>query len=193
MILDNLIQNCDANGVDIDNARGGSNTTVRGNIIDGASDVGITGADAVDYTVENNFIRNVLLNTSPFEQNTHAGLVCESAASGCKNCNYSNNTIENVMQGIYVEDTESFTATGNLISGIASPKGSHAIDIDTTVSGADIENNTIEGIPPGMQYAIVQLSAPSGIFKNNIIHANGNLAIWPPNPPGWTLSGNQID
>jgi parallel beta-helix repeat protein len=192
-VLNNSIQNCDANGVNIDNASGGSRTVVRGNTIDGASDVGITGSDAVDYTVENNLIRNILLDTSPFEQNTHIGLACESAASGCKNCNYSNNTIENVTGGIWVENTVGLTAIGNLICGIASPINSHAINIEATVSGADIENNTITGIPAHMQWTIVQLSAPSGIFKNNVIYANGNLAIWPSNPPGWYLSGNQIN
>src|SRR5208337_2201480 len=50
-ILGNTIQNCDANGVTVDNASGGSGSIVRGNTIDGASDVGITGSDAVNFLV----------------------------------------------------------------------------------------------------------------------------------------------
>ena len=198
-IRKNYIQNCDANGITVDNASGGSGCTVNGNTIDGASDVGITGSDAVDYTVRNNVIKNIIMNSSPFEQNTNLGLCCEARAAGCKNCTYQDNIISNILVGAYIGNVQGLKFNENIINAITYTHNNYtpypvpfAINVDKTTSDVDIEDNIIENLPHKMQTPIVQLLSPSGIFKNNLIFANGGrIPIYVPNS-GWKLIGNKI-
>jgi parallel beta-helix repeat protein len=197
-ILTNTLQNCDANGVTIDNASGGSGCIVRGNTIDGASDVGITGSDAVNFLAEKNLVKNITMNTSPFEQNTNIGLACEGDEAGCKNCSYVDNMIDNTLVGADIGYVNGLSFKNNVINGIVDthngfPGIPFAINVDTKTVGVDIENNLIKGMPPHTTTPIVQLLSPGGgTFKNNTIYTNGgNLPIWAPNG-GWTIVGNKL-
>jgi len=197
-IQDNCMQNCDANGVTIDNSTGGSGCRVKRNMVDGASDVGITGSDAVNLLVEKNTIKNITMNTSPFEQNTNIGVACEGNNAGCLNCSYVENTIENTLVGAYIGFVNGLSFRKNTINGIIAtgngfPGIPFGINVDTKTLGVDIENCLIEGIPNHTTTPIVQLLSPSGgTFKNNSIYTNGGtLPIWAPNS-GWTIIGNKL-
>ncbi|HYW01114.1 MAG TPA: right-handed parallel beta-helix repeat-containing protein [Candidatus Acidoferrum sp.] len=197
-IQDNHMQNCDANGVTIDNSTGGSGCVVRRNFVDGASDVGITGSDAVNYLVEKNTIKNVTMNTSPFEQNTNIGVACEGNSAGCINCSYVENTIENTLVGAYIGFVNGLNFKKNIINGIVAtgngfPGIPFAVNVDTKTTGVVVENNLVEGLPSVMQSPIVQLLSPTGgIFKNNMIFTNGGkLAIWSPSGT-WQIFDNKL-
>ena len=81
-ILNNYVQNCDANGITVGNqgssgAFAGSNTSIVGNVVDGASDVGITSWYGNIVLAKNNTVRNVTMNTSPWGNQSHVGMMIE--------------------------------------------------------------------------------------------------------------------
>jgi parallel beta-helix repeat protein len=224
-VLNNFVEDSDANGITVSNFGGGNGNVVEGNTVDGASDVGITGWDAIDYTVQNNIVKNVSLNTSPFAQNSHIGIMAEGAGNGtgCRRCTYNQNIVENIVgsgmssapgtrnnsstnqneeilfegntlrncgRGIGVNHNVGFRAINNVIDGILDPNG-WAISVGSDASEVYLEGNQIQGLPTGMQ-RVVQLFAPTGTFKNNVIYTNGNTAIWVKYPTGWNITGNSI-
>ena len=139
----------DANGITIGNHSAkdqaiGGNNIISQNIVDGASDVGITGLDPIDSIVEQNTIRNVNMNTSPFNQNTHIGMAVEKAGLA-QHVIYRQNRIENCLgDGIstfghtpdsgtdLIWDNNYITNCGN---------GLYA----NMVTGITITNNTVNG------------------------------------------------
>jgi parallel beta-helix repeat protein len=198
-----LVQRSDANGITVSNQAGGSGNAVIGNTVDGASDVGITGWHAVDYTVANNIVRNVNMNTSPFLQNTHIGIMAEggSGGPGCSGVVYRNNIIENCSgSGLYCSPAADGVTNKNVIldgntirncgrglcinrtDTISVTKNTFdtttdpngfGLLVDTNVNRADIEGNTWKGIAAS---PIIKLRAPNGIFQQNMIQSGGQLA-----------------
>jgi parallel beta-helix repeat protein len=216
-----LIMNSDANGITIDNAGGGGDCVVSGNTVDGASDVGITAWNGVHLTVTSNTVRNINLNTSPYSENTHVGIMLEGP-SGCNSCAYTNNAIQNCgvalcsdphagtntntifnsntatmcQQGAYINKSDTITLNNNTFNGITSPTG-YGIEVAQYVTNATITNNIISNVISSLKPAIIILIGPSGTLTGNTIHNDGKLtAIWqnPLKLPGWawTIQNNTI-
>jgi len=164
-ILNNLIVNSDANGVTIDNQDGtGSGTTVSGNTVDGASDVGITSWGGNNIEVLNNVIRDITLNISPYGitgpngQDSHVAMYTEQNSRG--SLVFEGNYIQNVGCGYYSDSATGVQVesnTFNLASG-------------TTVAGSDSGSGTFSGntiYEPGG--AVINLSSGWTIQNNTII------------------------
>jgi len=196
IIQNNYVENSDANGISVNNQNGGSGTLVQGNLVNGASDVGITGWDAVDLTVTKNTVQNVTMNTSPYEQNSHTGLSAEGAgnATGSKNCTYSENTITNCPYGMYsapangnnspLNQNRSIVFENNTISNCLS-----AITVNHNV-GFTCKSNIMKSFPNGAEWAIKILNDASSLdLEYNTIeglptslqgYPNAIIQLYPP-------------
>jgi len=174
-VLNNLVQNSDANGITISNQHGGSGNLVQGNVVDGASDVGITGWDAVDYTVQQNIVKNVTLSTSPFGNNSHIGILAEGSpnGTGSKNCTYSENTVSNVLgSGMYSSPANATNSPSNQNEDIVFESNTiqncgMGITVNHTI-GFTGTSNLIDGITNVRGWAIqVGPDASSVVFTGN--------------------------
>jgi len=100
IVQDNTILNSNANGISVSNAGNhGSGYQVLNNMVNGASDVGISVWEGVSALVHGNNVQNVTLNLSPYQQNTHVGILAEGQAP-CRNVIFSNNTVSNISSPI---------------------------------------------------------------------------------------------
>jgi parallel beta-helix repeat protein len=176
-VLNNYVQNSDANGITISNKDGGEGCLVSGNVVDGASDVGITGWDAMNYTVQNNTVKNIIMNSSPFDQNSHVGIMAEGPGNGtgCKNCIYSGNIISNVLgagmisapasrQNDPKNQNQNILFDDNKISDCQS-----GIELDHNV-GFTATNNVIDGIfDDTVGVIIVRDDCINVIIESNLI------------------------
>ena len=238
IVQNNTIINSGANGISVSNSvnnsqKGrGSAHQVLNNIIDGASDVGISVWEGVGTLVQGNTVQNIVMNMSPYQQNTCDGIIFEGT-NPCSNLTFSNNTVSNIsrpngslykglgigggpdgssniqflnntIQNVYsairfVGDVAGLVATGTSVNGttstteplvtiVANRKGN-------SPTGADLEHNTLAGMPSGMTCAIIVLLAGSGKFINNTIHANGNVAmkVNPSIAGDWVTTPNTIE
>src|SRR5208282_4660804 len=96
IVQSNTIVNSNANGISVGNAgNNGSGHQVLSNIVNGASDVGISVWEGVGALVRGNNVQNVTLNLSPYQQNTHVGLLAEGQ-SPCTDIAFSSNTVSNI-------------------------------------------------------------------------------------------------
>jgi parallel beta-helix repeat protein len=155
-ILNNHVNESGANGITIDNGTGGGNIVVQGNIVDGASDVGITAWVGKDLLVADNQIMNIDNNDSPFGGNTHLGMMAEGTSTlGSTGCTYSGNTVTNcaasgfsslpganaVNTNISVEDNQ----ISNCKSGIAFSRTTGSYAQDNTISSCSLDGIVLLG------------------------------------------------
>ncbi len=117
LILNNLVVNSGSNGISINDENGGQGTVVKGNVVDGASDVGITAFVGRNFLAANNTVRNVALHSSPFGENVHWGMAVEGdhlvAGATSSNVTYSNNLIVNCgAAGLVATANNNQTSTG---------------------------------------------------------------------------------
>lgn len=217
-VLNNLIVNSDANGITIDNQLNvGSGAIVRGNIVDGASDVGITAWYANNFTAENNTVRNVTMNRSPYGVNSHVGMYAEQAS---KDVTYRNNYIENCgmvlaadwgtnirfdtitahncLIGLWVGSVNGLTMKNSVFDGIPNALQTNApywvFGLDPGVASAIVTGNQFINVGPYLRAngVIIELRPSSGTFSNNIIDtANGKYPAIDAQS-GWTLQNNTI-
>jgi len=102
IVQNNTLLNSNANGISISNsvnnsAKGrGSGHQVLNNVVNGASDVGISVWEGIGTLVHGNTVENITMNVSPYMQNTHDGIIFEGAGP-CTNVTFSNNTIRNIL------------------------------------------------------------------------------------------------
>lgn len=216
-----VITNCDANGITMDSSVVGTNCAVSNNTVDGASDVGITAWNGVRVTIKSNIVRNVNLNSSPYSENTHIGIMFEGT-TGCDSCTCNNNVIENCDcalstiphsgkntncifdsntasacgVGVYINDNDNITVNQNTFDGITNPNG-FPMQIGQYTTGSIITGNTISNVVTTLKNAIIVLVAPSGVLTGNTIHTGGKLMAILQNPlklPGgpWTIQNNTI-
>jgi len=133
LVFGNTVLNSNANGIVVSNASSvGGGHQVLNNIIDGASEVGISTWEAVGALVHGNTVENVTLNVSPTGTNTHVGLLAEGT-SPCFNVTFSNNTVSNIS---------SPTTTNKGLGMGAGPDGS---------SNIQFLNNTFQNIYQAMR------------------------------------------
>jgi parallel beta-helix repeat protein len=218
-VLKNRIVNSDANGITIDNKESGSGITVRGNTVDGASDVGITAWYSNNFVAENNTVRNVMMNRSPYGGNDHVGMMVENAArkvtyrnNYIENCGtalsatggttimFDTNTAHNCLMSLWADNVNELTVTNCVFDGIATAPQTNlpyfALDLDPGVASAMLTGNQFINVGPylGAGAIVVQLKPPSGTFSNNIIDtANGKYqAIYIKTPSGWIVRNNTI-
>ena len=169
------------------------------NVVDGASDVGITCLDPIDSIVEHNTIRNVSMNTSPYNQNTHLGMAVECAgfarnvlyrrnhiencagtgiatfgptADSGKDIVWDGNYITNCGSGLYANRVTGILITNNIVNGTtdATPHSAFGLRINPETAGADIEGNQFMNISPSGTGHFILLLAPKGTFIGNLIH-----------------------
>jgi hypothetical protein len=214
-ILNNYVQNCDANGITVGNQEGGSGTLVSGNTVDGASDVGITGWYADGYTAENNIVRNVNLSRSPWGNQSHVGMMVEYASrnaqyrnNSIENCGtglsasggtgiiFDNNRIQNCLRGLYANNAD-LTLTNTVFDTIGNaPQSTNmygAIRLDPQVLTTTITGCQFTNIGPYIKGgAVIQLLSPNGTFSDNVIHtANGKYQGISASS-GWNIANNTI-
>ena len=156
----NLIVNSDANGMQAEGSGGGA-TTFNGNTVDGASDVGITVWGGSGYIIENNVIRNIMMNTSPWGGNDHTAMYTENSSP---NNIFRNNVISNVQFGFSDDSSTGITVDGNTFN-LQSLTGSPYPFWTGSSSGGTFSNNTIHVVTPG---GSLQLSG-SWTLQNNVI------------------------
>ena len=157
----NLIVNSDANGMQFEGSGGGT-TTFNGNTIDGASDVGITVWGGNGVIVENNIIRNIMMNTSPWGGNDHTAMYTENNSP---NNIFRNNTISNVQFGFSDDSSTGITVDGNTCY-LQSLTGSPYPFWTGSSSGGTFSNNKIYVVTPG---GSLQLSGGWTLQSNVII------------------------
>ena len=218
-VLNNRIVNSDANGITIDNEDSGSGITVRGNTVDGASDVGITAWYGNDFLAENNTVRNVMMNRSPYGGNDHVGMMVEMggqkmtyrnnhiencgtalSATGGTTIMFDTNTAHNCLIGLWADNVNGLTLRNSVFDGIATAPQTNlpyfALDLDPGVTSAILTGNQFINVGPylGAGAVVIQLKPPSGTFSNNIIDtANGKYqAIDIQTPSGWIVRNNTI-
>jgi len=171
VVQGNSIINSNANGISISNAGNhGSGHQVLNNVVNGASDVGISAWEAVGTLVQGNNVQNITLNLSPYLLNTHVGLFAEGQTP-CANITFSNNTVSNISS-----PTTKYQGLGMS----AGPDGSSNIQfLNNTfqnvwqaarfvglVSGLEIVGNTVDG-------TVSLLFAPLNVSASS----NGNAPI----------------
>jgi len=171
VVQGNSIINSNANGISISNAGNhGSGHQVLNNVVNGASDVGISAWEAVGTLVQGNNVQNITLNLSPYLLNTHVGLFAEGQTP-CTNITFSNNTVSNISS-----PTTKYQGLGMS----AGPDGSSNIQfLNNTfqnvwqaarfvglVSGLEIVGNTVDG-------TVSLLFAPLNVSASS----NGNAPI----------------
>lgn len=123
-VLNNHVNNSGANGITIDNQEGGGGITVQGNVVDGASDVGITAWVGSNLLIANNQVMNINHNDSPFGGNTHLGMMAEGTSTvGSTGVTYSGNIV-----------------TACAASGFSSCPGANAFNTNITLQGNQISN-----------------------------------------------------
>ena len=135
IVRNNTLQNSNANGISINNSSNpvipqGGNHQILNNLIDGASDVGISCYGAIGTMVAENTVQNITMNLSPYSNNSHVGLMAEGGH--CTNVTFSNNTVRNISI-----PTARFKGTGMS----AGPTGS---------SNIQFVNNTLENVYAAM-------------------------------------------
>ena len=214
-ILYNTVVNCDANGITI----GSSGTsTVSGNTVNGASDVGITAWEANGVTATNNTVTNITMNTSPWNVNSHVGMMVENSGgnhtfsnNNISNCDgsglcmsggatvlYENNTISNCGRGLYAYGGSGLNVTNNTCSQIAAiprtKKLPGVVQIDSGMGSATITGNSFLQtggyLPSGS--AVINLTSPSGTFSGNTVSTDNGKYTAITDGPSWVISNNTI-
>jgi parallel beta-helix repeat protein len=156
----NLIVNSDANGMQFEGSGGGT-TRFSGNIIDGASDVGITIWSGTGVIIENNIIRNIMMNTSPWGGNDHTGIYTENNSP---NNIFRNNIISNVEFGFSDDSSTGVTVDGNTFY-LQSLTGSPYPFWTGSSSGGTFSNNKVYVVSAG---GSLRLSG-GWTLQNNVI------------------------
>ena len=96
IVINNTVLNSNSNGIVVSSASThGSGHQVINNLVNGASEVGISCWEANGALVQGNKVQNITLNNSPTGTNTHVGILAEGR-SPCINCTFSNNTVSNI-------------------------------------------------------------------------------------------------
>jgi len=122
-MLNNYVNDSGANGITIDDQGGGGGNVVQGNVVDGASDVGITAWAGKDLLIEDNQVMNIDNNDSPYGANTHIGMMAEGSTLGCTRVTYKGNIVKACAA-----------------SGFSSFPGANAINTDISVESNQISN-----------------------------------------------------
>jgi len=216
-ILNNLVQNCDANGISVSNERGGSGAVIQGNTVDGASDVGISTWYANDCLAVNNTVRNITMSRSPWSEQSHIGMMVEHgsnkvtyrnnsiencgsglSASGGTNTTFDGNNIKNCLRGLYSNNANDLTVTNctfDTIAAAPTPDNMFgALRFDSQLVTATISGCEFRNIGQYMKGgAVIQLLSPQGKLTGNIVHTyNGKYRAFDTPQTGWTVQNNTI-
>lgn len=220
-ILNNLVENCDANGMNLGgNDGGGSGLLCSGNTVDGASDVGIASWNGQNLTVTNNTIRNITMTRSPFGWQSREFLSNEhSASSSPANNTFQNNTCDNCtgpaiyMSGgtnvlfngnhftncreAFILDTSpaSVTLTNNTfdrIGQVSGGAGGAAVDVSAG-SAHSITGNSFTNVGAYLTESnVIELTGGAGTFSNNTVSTSNGKYKAISAGSGWTVSNNTI-
>jgi parallel beta-helix repeat protein len=194
----------------------GSGTLVSGNTVNGASDVGITGVYAKDFTAENNTVSNVNMNRSPWGNQSHVGMMVEHDAgsvtyqnnaisncgdglafSGGSKLTFENNHITDCLRGLYGNGANTLMLTGCSFNNIATtPQTKNmfgALRLAQEVGSAVITGCSFTNIGPYIQgAALVQLLSEYGTLSGNTIHTDNGKYKAISAPSSWTIGENTI-
>ena len=159
-----LVQNSDANGINVNCNPGGGGNIIQDTTVDGFSDVGITLLGNANHLVQRCTVKNGTLNTSPYSLNTHIGItgsegINDSSVNPSGTTSHIlNNTIENCYSSgdFYPGSGITMQGAGNLLFDI---ENNNIIGCEigiriSEVAGATILNNTINGFGDTNGYAI---------------------------------------
>jgi parallel beta-helix repeat protein len=214
-VLNNYVTNSGANGITIDNEEGGGGITVQGNVVDGASDVGITAWVGSGLLIAGNQIMNVMNKDSPFGSNSGVGMMAEGTDTlGSTGVTYSGNTVTNCVgpgfssvpganafntdisvennqisncgRGVYVERTNGLGLQGNLIDTISD----RGIVVDSGASGVQIVSNQLYNIQgaSGIEAVIGGLLIDGNTLKTLAGHG---IVAW--GYSDWKVTNNHIE
>ena len=172
-VLDNWVQNSWANGIIV--GGGGGNDLVEGNIVDGASDVGISISGSnnagnppiTNVLVTGNTVLNINMHISPFGQNTGAGLYAGDNGYA-QNVTFSNNYVSTGTYGIvsdpYTESNSAITISGNTVVGFTK-NGVYAEE----TNGLTISGNTFS-LPASALAWWVDTDCTNVVIQNNYVN-----------------------
>jgi parallel beta-helix repeat protein len=209
-IIGNFVKDSDANGIQIENDVSGGRTAAIGNVINGASDVGITCWKGFDVVIAGNIVTNINANTSPFSVNGHVGIDCEQSSSRVVIANnvvsvcpgaglssvpssgqtnsdiiFEGNQVYNVGKGIDVARTNQVLIRNNMFD-------------TTTDVGVNISSGTYASVTGNFFYSIgaqgISAHIAGVIIENNTLVSIAGDAIYSVNTDsGWLVTGNYID
>ena len=212
--LDNLVVNSNANGMQV---YGGSNYLIEDNIINGASDVGISisGISATqgisDVVCEGNTILNVDLGVSPYGVNSGDGIITGDNGIAGGNITVANNYIDVAYVGMWISETQGLIVSGNTIIPTQTGKWDVGIAIgesdDEPTESAIIKSNLISSASIGIY--IYSTATSTVQFLDNTITSiasggapivthsapviiEGNVGYNPVGPVSSPLSGSTI-
>jgi parallel beta-helix repeat protein len=203
-LLNNYVQNCDANGISVGNEGEGSDTLISGNLVDSASDVGISAWDGVNVNVDNNVVKNVNMNRTPWvraDTGSHIGVMAEGNTFS-QNCTYTNNTIINCGDGMSSDPGGQLRNKGIVFANNTVLNCLRAAYVNVT-QDVTITNNIFDGLaqsPTGnTMYGALRLDPQVGTatissnqFKNVGGYVKGGAVISILSPSG-TINNNVID
>jgi len=218
-ILNNWIINNNANGI---LTSGGSDILVQGNMVNGASDVGISMGGSKDQTAysltcEDNTVENVNLGISPFGTLTGVGIYIGDMGAVTQATVIGNVVFDISDEGIFTSATfynQDLTIANNVIYdsvvGLSIGKGS-----DTTITGNVISNiysatSGLAGVTISDTASTLTFSgntirdvttpngygitdsSPNSVIEDNIIDGTQKFGITAYNANGITISGNRL-
>jgi hypothetical protein len=151
-VQNNSVLNCDANGITVNTTTAGSDNQVLNNLVDGASDVGITNLGANNALVQGNTVQNINLSTSPFRVNSHIGIGNEGSVyttaytiknNIIKNCYVPISSNGSYGSGMWISRSSSLTVniTGNELIG-----NETGIKFVNGLYQLNVTGNTISGV-----------------------------------------------
>jgi len=195
----------------------GSGYVIEGNLVNGASDNGIS-ISSPDCVVAHNVIQNVNLGVSPFGANAGVGIYVGDLASSyrvsvrgnivdtcagnglyvgnCTDVTFEGNLLY-TTEGIYVGRTAGALVKGNTIDGCSDSSFSgYFIELTGTCPDLIFEGNYIANFPTSAYGIVIQTDTPAIIKGNMLILSSGSYSA-----PGilvngsnyCTISGNIID
>jgi hypothetical protein len=187
--LDNYVQNCNANGIQIENDGGGQNSVVSGNIVNGISDVGISCFGSIECVVSHNEIKNCALGLSPYGVNSSYAIDIEAATGRAISiinniCDSGSITVDGACSDVIISKNQIYNVTKNSAdnSGIA---------IAANVTNCTVEGNVIDTIASGGIFA--NTGSGISIINNTITNINSNsTVIYITGVNNITLRGNTI-
>lgn len=196
-ILDNQVQNANANGISVYTMY---DYLVEGNTVDGASDVGIGvsgGSSTIGISnviVEDNTILNIDMDISPWGVNSGVGIIVGDNGIAGGNITIENNYIDVAYTGMWINQCQGVTITGNTI--IPTSTSGWGVGMAIGESGDEvtenilIECNSISQAPSGGIY--LYSTAPSSVqVLNNVINSSGSGVVTNGSPA--EVSGNVVN
>ena len=219
-IRGNYCLNCNANGIIVS---GGSQYVIDGNVVNGASDAGISiggvsTQNLVDCICVHNIVQNVNLGVSPFGANAGVGIyvgdnypanrvtvkgnIIDATvspglyATSCTDITFEGNHLYSTG-GVYIGSTTG-GLKGNTIDEATPATYGNAIEITGACPDLMVEGNYVVNIPTSYTGVIVQTgSNPVNIRGNTIVLPSGSASgyggIYINGSNNHIITGNTID